>query len=445
MRKLFGTDGVRGEANKAPMTVEMALKLGQAAAVIFSHEKRNGRFLIGKDTRLSCYMFETAIAAGLMSMGADVFFVGPMPTPAIAHLTTSMRADAGIVISASHNPFNHNGIKFFSRDGHKLPDEMEIQIEELMNSGELESHLAHGDNIGRSKRIDDASGRYITFCKNSFPQRKTLDGFRLVVDCANGAAYKVAPLIFSELGAEVIPVGVEPNGTNINSNAGALYPEKTGELVKKYRADLGIALDGDADRAIFVDEKGGIVSGDAVLALIAMDMIKDGSLHENTLVTTIMSNLGLEHALHKAGGNVVRTQVGDRYVFKSMLENGYNLGGEQSGHIILRDHSTTGDGIIAALKVLSIMKSEGKNLSELKNVISYVPQVLLNLDVSSKRVLEEIPGYVETLKASEKTLGKDGRIFVRYSGTEMKVRVLVEAKDEELANKLAKEMGEILT
>lgn len=442
MRKLFGTDGVRGVANKSPMTADTALRLGYAAALLFKPKNRRGRFLIGKDTRLSCYMFENAMAAGIMAMGGDVLFVGPLPTPAIAHLTMSMRADAGIVISASHNPFNHNGIKFFSGNGYKLPDEMESEIEKLMVSPELEALMATGESIGRSRRIDDASGRYITFCKNTFPGDLTLDGIRMVVDCANGAAYKVAPLIFQELGAEVISIGVNPNGTNINSLVGALHPENTSESVKTYRADLGIALDGDADRVIFTDEKGEIVDGDAILAIIAQSMINEGKLNKKTLVATVMSNLGLEHAVRKMGGKLVRTQVGDRYVFQSMLEEGYNLGGEQSGHIILRDHTTTGDGIIAALQVLAVMQKTGKTLSELKSILTRVPQVLLNIDVREKKPIESIPSLASLIKSSEEKLGENGRVYIRYSGTESKVRILVEDANEITAREIADELAD---
>ena len=444
MRQFFGTDGVRGIANKYPMTVDTALKLGQAAAVIFSKKHRHGRFLIGKDTRLSCYMFENAIAAGIMSMGADVIFVGPLPTPAIAHLTTSMRADAGIVISASHNPFNHNGIKFFASNGYKLPDEIELEIEKLMLSEKLNDYLALNEKIGRSKRIEDASGRYITFSKNTFPQNLTLDGMRLVVDCANGASYKVAPLIFEELGAEVFPVGVSPNGLNINSHCGALYPEYASEEVHKYRADMGIALDGDADRVIFIDEKGEIVDGDAILYLIAAHMMKKGKLKDNTLVTTIMSNIGLDKGIEKLGGKVVRTAVGDRYVVNSMLKNHYNLGGEQSGHIIFLDHTTTGDGIVAALQVLSIIKETGKTLSELTKDMKKIPQILTNINIKSKPKLEDISELQKVLKDGRKKLGKSGRLFVRYSGTEMKARILIETEDKNLAQKLTDEISDIL-
>ncbi|MGM0595426.1 MAG: phosphoglucosamine mutase [Myxococcota bacterium] len=440
MKKLFGTDGVRGIANQEPMTPEIALRLGQAAGYIFSGKGKSGRFLIGKDTRLSCYMFENAIASGIMSTGGDVYFVGPMPTPAIAHLTTSMRADAGIVISASHNPYDHNGIKFFSSKGYKLPDKTEKLIEKFVFSDDFKQNLVTKKNIGRSRRIDDASGRYITFCKNSFPEEMSMDGLRLVVDCAHGAAYKVAPLIFEELGAEVIPVGVKPNGVNINDYSGALYPQNTAKLVTKYRADLGIALDGDADRAILIDEKGEIVHGDAILALIASRMLKNNSLAHKTLVTTVMSNLGLDHALKRFGGKVVRTDVGDRNVFQEMQENGYNLGGEQSGHIILRDHATTGDGIIASLQVLSIILDERKSLSELKNLIDYMPQVLKNLKVSEKPPLASIEGYNKLFEKLSKKLGDQGRIFIRYSGTELKVRVLVECNNKTQAEEIADTM-----
>ncbi len=442
MRKIFGTDGVRGVANTEPMTVDVALRLGQAAAHLFSHRNRHGRFLIGKDTRLSCYMFENAIAAGIMSQGADVFFVGPLPTPAIAYLTCSMRADAGIVISASHNPFEHNGIKFFSSAGHKLPDEVELEMERLIQSDELRAQLAKGENIGRSRRIEDAAGRYITFCKNTFPGDLTLDDLRIVVDCANGAAYKVAPLIFSELGAEVIPLGVQPNGININGHCGALYPESVAEAVHTYRADLGVALDGDADRVIILDEKGNVVDGDAILALIAQELMLNHRLARNTLVTTVMSNLGLDRALKAQGGEVVRTQVGDRYVFQTMLEGGYNLGGEQSGHIILRDYTTTGDGIIAALQVLSILRRRNRPLSEMARLFEPFPQVLINVDVKKKTPLEQLPVVQESILRVERELGNSGRVLVRYSGTENKVRILVECENDEEAHKHAQDLAE---
>jgi len=443
MRKIFGTDGVRGVANTEPMTVDTALRLGQAAAHLFSHKNRHGRFLIGKDTRLSCYMFENAIAAGIMSLGADVFFVGPLPTPAIAYLTCSMRADAGIVISASHNPFEHNGIKFFSSAGHKLPDEVEARMEQLMNSDELQSQLVRGENIGRSRRIDDAAGRYITFCKNTFPGDLTLDDLRIVVDCANGAAYKVAPLIFSELGAEVIPLGVSPNGVNINGRVGALYPESVAEAVHTYRADLGIALDGDADRLIILDEKGAVVDGDAILALIARELLQEGKLANRTLVTTVMSNLGLDRALRDLGGSVVRTQVGDRYVFQAMLEGGHNLGGEQSGHIILRDWTTTGDGIIAALQVLAILRRKDRPMSELARLFDPFPQVLINVDVEKKPPLQGLVRLQSEISRIEKDLGNTGRVLVRYSGTENKVRILVECESDGLAQRYAQDLAAV--
>jgi len=443
MRKIFGTDGVRGVANTEPMTVDTALRLGQAAAHLFSHKTRHGRFLIGKDTRLSCYMFENAIAAGIMSMGADVFFVGPLPTPAIAYLTCSMRADAGIVISASHNPFEHNGIKFFSSAGHKLADEVEARMEQLMGSDELRGSLVRGENIGRSRRIDDAAGRYITFCKNSFPGDLTLDDLRIVVDCANGAAYKVAPLIFGELGAEVIPLGVSPNGVNINGRVGALYPESVAEAVHTYRADLGIALDGDADRLIILDEKGQVVDGDAILALIARELLQEGRLANRTLVTTVMSNLGLDRALRDLGGSVVRTQVGDRYVFQAMLEGGHNLGGEQSGHIILRDFTTTGDGIIAALQVLAILRRRNRPMSELARLFDPFPQVLINVDVERKPPLEGLARLQAEIGRVEAELGATGRVLVRYSGTENKVRILVECESDGAAQRHAQDLATV--
>ncbi|MCK5307815.1 MAG: phosphoglucosamine mutase, partial [Zetaproteobacteria bacterium] len=342
MKRLFGTDGVRGVANIYPMTVEVATKLGRAIAFVFKQEKRRHRIVIGKDTRLSGYMIESAMVAGICSMGVDVMLVGPLPTPGIAFITSSMRADAGVVISASHNPYQDNGIKFFSRDGFKLPDRIEHEIEEFVLDENDEGHRPTAGEIGKAYRIDDAIGRYIVYLKNTFPDKMTLDGMKIVVDCGNGAAYKVAPEVFHELGAEIFTVGVEPDGENINEGCGALYPEKLAERVKENGADIGIALDGDGDRCIVVDEKGSIVDGDHIMAICARSMLNEGRLRENTLVATVMSNTGLEEAMKKVGGRLVRTAVGDRYVVEEMVRGGYNLGGEQSGHIIFLDHTTTG-------------------------------------------------------------------------------------------------------
>ncbi|MFH2004958.1 MAG: phosphoglucosamine mutase [bacterium] len=445
MRKIFGTDGVRGKANLEPMTVETATRLGQAVALVFSKRTtRSGRIVIGKDTRLSCYMFENALAAGIMSMGADVMIVGPLPTPGIAHITSSMRADAGLVISASHNPFTDNGIKIFAADGFKLPDDQEIEIERLMSSSKLMDNRPSGDRVGRARRIDDAIGRYVAFCKQTFPNDLTLEGMRLVVDTAHGAAYKVAPLVFSELGAEVFSIGNEPDGRNINYRTGALYPESMGQAVNVYRADLGIALDGDADRVMFADETGQVVDGDEIMAICATRMIAAGTLAHETLVTTVMSNIGLERAVEAAGGTMLRTQVGDRYVVETMRGGEYNFGGEQSGHLIFLDHMTTGDGIIAALQVLAVMKREGRPLSELRQVMTRYPQVLKNLPVTAKPPLDELKDVQAAIAAVEQKLGADGRVLVRYSGTEMKVRVMVEGPTRQDIHSYADDIAALL-
>ena len=445
MRRLFGTDGVRGLANTYPMTTDVAMRLGKAVAYIFKNERnRNPRILIGKDTRLSCYMLENALAAGICSMGVDVLLVGPMPTPAIAFLTESMRADAGVVISASHNPFQDNGIKIFSHDGFKLPDRVEERIEELMESKSLEKNMPTGKNVGKAYRIDDARGRYIVFAKHTFPKELTLDGLKIVLDCAHGATYKVAPAVFEELGAEVIKIGVDPNGTNINENCGALYPELMQELVKTSGADMGIALDGDGDRVIVVDEKGNVVDGDHIMAICAKQMIEDKKLNYNTVVATVMSNMGLEKALEKMGGRLVRTKVGDRYVVEAMREKGYNFGGEQSGHLIFMDHITTGDGILAALQLLSVMQRTKRPLSELASIMESYPQVLYNVRLSEKKPIEEIPGLSEAQKKFEKKLDGRGRILIRASGTEPVIRVMVEGEDEKEIDEIAKELSSII-
>lgn len=443
-KKLFGTDGVRGVANIHPMTTEMAMQLGRAAAYVFKDNNKRNRIVIGKDTRLSGYMIENALAAGICSMGVDVLLVGPLPTPGIAFITASMRADAGVVISASHNPYQDNGIKFFSHDGFKLPDERELRIEELIFSKKIDSLRPTAAEVGKAFRIDDAQGRYIVFLKHSFPRDLDLKGLKIVLDCANGAAYKVAPAVLQELGAEVVPLGVSPNGTNINAGCGSLHPEIMSEAVREHRADLGIALDGDADRVIFVDEFGNEVDGDHIMAICATRMIEEKKLAKNTLVATVMSNMGLDIAVRKAGGKVVKTAVGDRYVVEEMLRHGYNLGGEQSGHMIFLDHNTTGDGMISALQVLAIIQRTGKRLSELAEVMIALPQVLLNVRVRERRDIGEVPEVQKIIAAAAKKLGDTGRVLVRYSGTEPLLRVMLEGQDKYQITEMAHEIGAVI-
>lgn len=430
MRKLFGTDGVRGVANIEPMTAETALALGRAAAHIFKNKDGRHRIVIGKDTRLSGYMIENALASGICSMGVDVLLVGPLPTPGISFITSSMRADAGVVISASHNPFQDNGIKFFSRDGFKLPDALELEMEDMILNKKLDSLRPTAQEVGKAFRIDDAKGRYIVYLKNTFPNELTLDGLKIAVDCANGAAYKIAPEVFSELGAEVITRGVNPNGININSNCGALHPEIIQKIVLKTGADVGIALDGDADRVIFIDEKGKVVDGDKIMAICALDMLKKRTLKNNTLVATVMSNLGLDKAIKTAGGRIVRSTVGDRYVVEKMREIGSNFGGEQSGHLIFLDHSTTGDGVLSALQVLSIMVRSGKKLSELAKCMTPYPQIMENVRVSKKTPINKIKGLAQIVDSIEAELGDKGRALIRYSGTEPLLRVMIEGESK---------------
>jgi phosphoglucosamine mutase len=447
--KLFGTDGIRGTANVYPMIPDLVLKVGQALGHLLmqkSSDQSPGtiKVVIGKDTRLSGYMLEQALASGLNSMGVHVQMVGPLPTPGIGFLVRNMRAAAGVVISASHNQFQDNGIKIFGADGFKISDEMEREIERLVLDEDLTKYLSSSTGIGRSKRIDDAQGRYIVYVKNSFPLEYTLDHLRIVLDTAHGAAYKVAPAVFSELGAEVIQLGNQPNGTNINDKVGALYPAKLAEAVVQYRADVGISLDGDADRLILVDEKGQVMNGDHILGICALHMKKKGTLKNNTLVVTQMSNFGLEKKMKEAGINVIKTNVGDKYVVEEMRRGGYNLGGEQSGHIIFLDHTTTGDACVAALNVLSVMKQTGVRLSELNRIIEDVPQVLINCRVKRRDELEGLPGYKNLLQKIESQLGSEGRIFVRFSGTEPLVRVLVEGSDQRQITSLAEEMAQFL-
>ena len=443
-RTLFGTDGIRGVANVDPMTGELAMQLGRAIAHVFKEVKGKHRIVVGKDTRLSGYMLETALASGICSMGADVMLVGPLPTPGIAFITTSMRANAGVVISASHNPYYDNGIKIFSQDGFKLPDEMEHRIEELILSNHLNSLRPTASEVGKAHRIDDAVGRYVVFLKNTFPNDLTLDGLRIVLDCAHGAAYRVAPTVFAELGAEVIPAGVEPNGENINANCGALYPEMASRLVLEKGADFGMALDGDGDRIVFVDRHGKQVDGDHILAICGLQLLSEEKLKKGTLVTTVMSNMGLDRAVKKSGGKVVRTQVGDRYVVEEMVRGGYNLGGEQSGHTIFLDYNTTCDGILTALQVLAIMKRKERQLDELAKVMEPLPQVLYNVEVKEKKDLYEFPEIEGRIKKIENSLGDSGRVLIRYSGTEPLLRIMIEGEDETKLHRFAQELVELV-
>jgi len=440
-RKLFGTDGVRGVANIPPMTTEMAMQLGRAAAHIFKNGNKRHRLVIGKDTRLSGYMLENALVAGICSMGVDVLQVGPLPTPGIAFITSSMRADAGVVISASHNPYQDNGIKFFSRDGFKLPDELELKLEQLVLSSEIDEMRPIADEVGKAFRIDDAVGRYVVFLKNTFPKDLDLQGLKIVLDCANGAAYRVAPAVLQELGAEVVPLGVSPNGTNINAGCGSTYPEVISAAVREHGADLGIALDGDADRVIFVDENGDEVDGDHIMAICASAMIDEGRLQHNTVVATVMSNMGLEIAMKKMGGHLLRTAVGDRYVVEAMRQGGYSLGGEQSGHMIFLDDNTTGDGVLSALQVLAIVQRSGRKLSDLAGVMTSLPQVLVNVRVREKCDLREHAEISKVISTVEQDLGDTGRVLIRYSGTEPLLRVMLEGQDqgriEQQANDIA--------
>ena len=440
-RTLFGTDGIRGVANVHPMTGEMMLQLGRAVAHLIKKGDHRHRVVIGKDTRLSGYMLETALASGLCSMGVDVLICGPLPTPAIANLTVSMRADAGAVISASHNPYQDNGIKFFARDGFKLPDAAEAQIEQLISSDELRKLRPTATEIGKAFRIDDAAGRYVVFAKSTFPKELTLDGLTIVVDCAHGAAYRVAPAVLQELGAKVIAIGAAPDGKNINDGVGALHPENVCRAVVKHKADLGLALDGDADRLIVADHTGRVIDGDAVMAICGLDMLKRKALPKKALVATVMSNLGLDRAMESAGGKVVRTQVGDRYVVEEMRRRGYVFGGEQSGHLVFLDHATTGDGTVAALALLRVMVREGKSAAELARCMEIYPQSQLNMAVREKPPLDSLGLVMKAIRDAEKKLGKEGRVLVRYSGTEAKVRVLVEGPEKKLIDGFAQAIG----
>jgi phosphoglucosamine mutase len=444
-RKLFGTDGVRGRANEGNMTPEVAFQLG--AALTYQAKRRvphAPRIVIGKDTRVSSYLFEYALCSGICAMGGRVLLTGPLPTPAVALLTQSMRADAGIVISASHNPYYDNGLKVFGPDGFKLPDESEEELERLMESESLLRTRSKGVHIGTAERIESAQGRYVQFVKSTFPSDLTLDGLRIVVDAAHGAAYVTAPEVFAELGAEVHAIGVRPNGKNINDHCGAVHPDACASQVKRRKAHIGIAVDGDADRVVLIDELGNQVNGDAVIALCATRMLRNNKLRKRTVVTTVMSSIGLEHAVAREKGKLLRVGVGDRYVVEAMRSQGLNFGGEQSGHLIFLDHSRTGDGMIAALQVLEILLREQRPLSELaKDVIEHVPQVLINVQLSTKKPLEELPKTSASIRAAERKLDGDGRVLVRWSGTEPKLRILVEGPDQRQIDALAHEIAKV--
>ena len=444
MGKLFGTDGVRGVANLAPMDSETILRLGRAAAHVMMRSKGRHRVLIGKDTRISGYMLETALCSGITSMGVDVMLVGPIPTPGVSYMTRSMRADAGVMISASHNPYEDNGIKFFGPDGFKLADETENEIERLMEPGHLDELRASPRLIGKAVRIDDARGRYTVFLKNCIERHCSLEGVKVVLDCANGAAYRSAPEVYSELGANPEVIANTPDGMNINVDCGSTHPERMCKLVRERGADCGIAFDGDADRVIFCDERGEIFDGDSILALLATDFQRDGKLKGGGVAGTVMSNLGLEFALRDAGIKLYRSDVGDRYVLLEMLSNGLNLGGEQSGHVIALDHNTTGDGILTSLLVLSALLKTGKPLSEFQKFITRFPQILVNIPVKKKPPIDSVAPVQKILRQMNEKLKDRGRILLRYSGTESKLRVMVECDDHDLCKEVASALADVV-
>lgn len=436
-KKIFGTDGVRGTANIEPVTAETALKLGRAAGYVFKNQdnpplgRGPHKIVLGKDTRLSGYLLENAISSGILSMGVDVLFIGPLPTPGVAYVTRSLRADAGIVITASHNSYADNGIKFFRADGYKLDDEIEARIEHLVFNGIIDSIRPTAAEIGKAVRIDDALGRYIEYAKASFPRGLTLDGMRIVVDCAHGAAYKSTPCVLRELGAEVFVFNNAPNGTNINKDCGSMHPSMMCQKVWEHRAHIGIAHDGDADRVLLCDENGKLIDGDDIMAIAGLDMLTAGTLSHKTLVATVMSNAGLDAVIHAAGGQVIRTAVGDKNVIDEMLRGDFNLGGEQSGHMIFRDHSTTGDGLVSALQLLRIMKNSDSPLSKLAKCWTRFPQLVTNVRVREKRPLEEMEEVMELVKKAEEEIKpQGGRVFLRYSGTEPKARLLIEGREQ---------------
>ncbi|UCZ56275.1 phosphoglucosamine mutase [Desulfurispirillum indicum] len=446
MRQFFGTDGVRGEANCYPMTADFVLKLGMAAAHIFKDRdaSKKSQIVIGKDTRRSGYMLESALVAGITSAGMDAIQLGPLPTPGIALMTKTLRASAGIVISASHNPFFDNGIKFFNRDGFKLDDNVEEELERIVLENDVERYTSRRGALGRARRIEGATERYIEYCKGTFPRNMTLDGMKIVVDCANGAAYKVAPEVFSELGAQTIAINTQPNGININEQCGAVHPEGLAQAVISHGAEIGIALDGDADRLIVVDRHGNVIDGDQIIGVAARFMHQRSLLKGGAVVTTVMSNLGLEHFLAGMNIKLIRTSVGDRYVLDRMRFGGFNLGGEQSGHLVFLDYATTGDGIISALQLLAIMVENGRHIDELAADIPRYPQVLVNRSVSEKVPLENLPASQARIHDIEQALRGSGRVLVRYSGTEPKVRVMLEGDDEQTLKKYADDIAECI-
>lgn len=450
-KKIFGTDGVRGVANVEPVTAETSLKLGRAAAHVFTQlnprknpEGTRPKIVLGKDTRLSGYMLENALVAGITSLGVDALIIGPLPTPGVAYITRSLRADAGIILSASHNPYEDNGIKFFRHDGYKLDDQVEQQIEQLVFAGEIDSIRPTAGKIGRAARIDDALGRYVEFAKASFPRGMSLEKMRVAVDVANGAAYKSTPCILRELGAEVTVAHNEPNGTNINAQCGSIYPEEIQRLVKETGADVGITHDGDADRVLLCDENGEIVDGDEILAIASIDLLRAGRLEQNTVVATVMSNFGLDETLTAEAGKVVRTKVGDRYVIEEMMKKKLNLGGEQSGHIIFRDFTTTGDGIISALQILRIMHQTDQPLSKLKTCLEKYPQAQRNVLVKEKPPLTELSTVMKLVNEAEKELSGKGRVLLRYSGTEPKIRLLIEGRELDKIDKQANRIADAI-
>ena len=438
-RSIFGTDGIRGQANVFPITAEVIQSVGKAVGQHFRKKHSKPLIVIGKDTRKSGYMLEQALSSGICSVGVNTIFLGPLPTPGVAYMTRGMRANAGVMISASHNPYGDNGIKIFASDGYKLPDSIEQELEACVFSES--SEFEHSLEIGSSSRIDDAVGQYSVFLKERFPKELTLEGLKIALDCANGASYKVAPKVFSELGAEVFTIGCEPSGENINANCGALFPEPLIQLVLEKNCDFGFAFDGDADRLVAVDAKGEILDGDELLSIFAKYLLETNRLSGNTVVSTVMSNLGLEHAIQRFGGKLVRTRVGDRYVVEAMKEGGFSLGGEQSGHLVFRETSTTGDGILAALMLLEVTLRKSAPLNMLKKDLEKFPQILKNFPVKQRVPLAEMPQLAKHLSAVDKKLGKNGRVFFRYSGTELKARILLEGSDRDMLEHLAEELS----